>query len=196
MKIHIILIEEVTRALLLQMVSCAGIKTKGDYHLHHVTLEYGIDDDHDIRSFDTRLYVTHIGTAPSGVVAFKALLPSHYEVENPHITAFVPYGAKPVDAKFIDRWEPLPRIMPINGYDTVMSGRTPAIPSFDSEEEAWDWMMLEDLDCVDNYRFARLNSVEELEEYEKRLGNGCCGYRDCLVVVDGQPAKIGCNYGH
>jgi hypothetical protein len=71
---------------------------------------------------------------------------------------------------------------------------------FTSEQEAEAWMDkdLEDSDehCIDNYRFAFLDDAKAMADYQDKKDNGCCGYFDEEVVVNGRKAIIGCNYGH
>lgn len=62
--------------------------------------------------------------------------------------------------------------------------------------------MEDDLDdgCMDNFRIAIVGDEEAEkayeEAYEEAKGNGCCGYEDRIVDVNGRSYKIGCNYGH
>lgn len=71
---------------------------------------------------------------------------------------------------------------------------------FKSEQETKDWMFdildKEEADCIDNYRFALLSDKAAVTAYNEAEENGCCGYFDQFVFINGQPAKIGCNYGH
>lgn len=71
------------------------------------------------------------------------------------------------------------------------------IPSFKSKEEAFVWVddTVED-DCIDNYRFAFKDDKVALDRYEDQKNDGCCGFFDRDVMVDGRPAMVGCNYGH
>jgi hypothetical protein len=70
--------------------------------------------------------------------------------------------------------------------------------SFETESEAGDWMdnYLKDENCKDNYRFAFADNYWEMVYYEAQQDDGCCGYFDKKILVQGRPAWIGCNYGH
>lgn len=71
------------------------------------------------------------------------------------------------------------------------------IPSFASQQDAGEWMYDQvDDPCVDNYRFAFLDDAEAVTKYEEQRGDGCCGFFDQHVTINGRLAKIGCNYGH
>lgn len=48
----------------------------------------------------------------------------------------------------------------------------------------------------DNYRLARIDDPFELAVYHYQVGNGCCGYYDDEISIDGVEFKIGFNYGH
>lgn len=58
------------------------------------------------------------------------------------------------------------------------------------------WERMADEDCVDNYRFAFKDDPAQMKEYERRQYDGCCGFYEKLVSIDGRLALIGCNYGH
>jgi len=75
---------------------------------------------------------------------------------------------------------------------------TNAIPTFATVTEANDWMgaAIADEDCVDGYRFAFDDDAEAVAKYDAIHSNGCCGFFDAAIIVDGRPAMIGCNYGH
>lgn len=68
--------------------------------------------------------------------------------------------------------------------------------SFPSEKEAWKYLFAYQYDCRDNERFAYLDDPEQVSLYEKYQSQGCCGYHDEPIIVNGRFAKIGCNYGH
>lgn len=53
-----------------------------------------------------------------------------------------------------------------------------------------------ELECVDNFRFARFGNDQEEEAYDKQRARGCCGEFDVTTKVDGVKWMIGCNYGH
>ncbi len=78
-----------------------------------------------------------------------------------------------------------------------MNDYTEPLPQFENEEAAATWMY-EYLDdpCTDNYRLAYLNNLDEMGNYFNQRDNGCCGYFDRRIVIGGEEAFIGCNYGH
>jgi hypothetical protein len=67
---------------------------------------------------------------------------------------------------------------------------------FNSEAEAWDWMDSLGFEYMDNERFAFTHDPEEMQEYNEKQSQGCCGFFDEKIMVDGRLAMIGCNYGH
>jgi hypothetical protein len=69
-------------------------------------------------------------------------------------------------------------------------------PTFKTKTEAMVWMIDKELEYNDNFRFCFLDDPAGRTEYEYRRNQGCCGYFDAEIIVDGRPAKIGCNYGH
>lgn len=70
--------------------------------------------------------------------------------------------------------------------------------SFKTKEEALNYLKHKyEEDCGDNYRFAFLSGdSESLETYRQRYLQGCCGFEDRIVLVNGEKAVLGCNYGH
>ena len=54
----------------------------------------------------------------------------------------------------------------------------------------------EDLEYVDNRRFAAADSRKDMRRYNAQKDHGCCGYYDATVTVMGRLFWIGCNYGH
>ena len=71
------------------------------------------------------------------------------------------------------------------------------IPEFKTKAEAWKWMDNEVNDCcIDNHRFALHGDEEGMAKYDRQKDDGCCGSFDREIIVNGLPAKIGCNYGH
>ena len=68
------------------------------------------------------------------------------------------------------------------------------------EEKAWNALWYEigrdDLEYADNFRVARKDSPKQMEDYNKRVQRGCCGYMDTHIKIDGVKFIIGCNYGH
>jgi hypothetical protein len=74
-----------------------------------------------------------------------------------------------------------------------------------SEEPLWfstywhaqAWMInLVDDRCIDNIRSTFIESVNGMETYLKRRNRGCCGFFDQEIIISGERALIGCNYGH
>jgi len=57
-------------------------------------------------------------------------------------------------------------------------------------------ILIQDFDCVDNCRVARKDVPEEVLAYEASAAEGCCGFYDTEILVDGVVFLIGCNYGH
>jgi hypothetical protein len=71
------------------------------------------------------------------------------------------------------------------------------MPEFATVEEAYEWMEAEvDDPCIDNHRFCFLNVGEQVAEFEAVAAQGCCGSFEKDVLINGIPARIGCNYGH
>jgi len=50
--------------------------------------------------------------------------------------------------------------------------------------------------CVDNERVCQIGILHEEADYKKRYINGCCGFTDWKVEIDGIKYKLGFNYGH
>lgn len=48
----------------------------------------------------------------------------------------------------------------------------------------------------DNYRFAQEDNLEQVNRYKRIQGQGCCGYYDEVIPIDGVNYLIGFNYGH
>ncbi len=70
-------------------------------------------------------------------------------------------------------------------------------PSFNTRTEAFAWLVGQmDESCVDNFRFAYKGDSKGMEVYNELIDQGCCGFFDQDIIVNGQPAVIGCNYGH
>lgn len=54
----------------------------------------------------------------------------------------------------------------------------------------------DDWDCSDNYRLARADNEEEMNQYDAQAARGCCGSYDIVIpCVDGN-LHYGFNYGH
>ena len=52
------------------------------------------------------------------------------------------------------------------------------------------------LECSDNWRWCRCSVPSELADYCNRQNRGCCGFRDEVVMENGEAFLVGCNYGH
>lgn len=53
--------------------------------------------------------------------------------------------------------------------------------------------------CIDNFRACYIPpDGKASDDYNRRLGNGCCGFHDQVVIneLTGNKYKIGFNYGH
>jgi len=50
--------------------------------------------------------------------------------------------------------------------------------------------------CCDNWRYARASNEEEVFNYEASAEEGCCGFFDTTIEVEGETIMIGFNYGH
>jgi hypothetical protein len=71
------------------------------------------------------------------------------------------------------------------------------IEQFATREAAETWMAeIVDDSCQDNNRFAFLDDLEAMLEYQSTKDSGCCGSFDAPIEVAGRKATIGCNYGH
>jgi len=51
-------------------------------------------------------------------------------------------------------------------------------------------------DCADNHRYAVVGNQEQVDRYYELQSNGCCGFVDVELEVDGQTLLFGFNYGH
>lgn len=72
---------------------------------------------------------------------------------------------------------------------------------FASEKLAFEWMYGvlardENDDCIDNRRFAFEDDAAAVARYEEQEQDGCCGFFDRRVQVNGRYALVGCNFGH
>lgn len=70
---------------------------------------------------------------------------------------------------------------------------------FNNEQEAQDWLYEEAVkgeECIDNYRFAFQDDNEAMIHYSQMRADGCCGFFDEEIMVNGCLATIGCNFGH
>lgn len=66
---------------------------------------------------------------------------------------------------------------------------------------AWAYGVLEretsGLDCVDNFRVARLGNTGQMRRYKAQVKAGCCGSTDFIETgPDGQRYLLGANFGH
>jgi hypothetical protein len=53
------------------------------------------------------------------------------------------------------------------------------------------------LDCVDNFRVARVGNTGQVRRYRRQKAHGCCGFSDFEAVApDGKAYMLGFNYGH
>lgn len=62
--------------------------------------------------------------------------------------------------------------------------------------ESWFDSRPESDDCTDGHRVARVGDSEAEKTYEEVRANGCCGFVDETLVVDGVLYLVGFNYGH
>jgi hypothetical protein len=53
-----------------------------------------------------------------------------------------------------------------------------------------------DLDYVDNFRFADVKIRKDVRRFRKQAETGCCGSFETEVTVGGRRFLVGCNYGH
>lgn len=70
------------------------------------------------------------------------------------------------------------------------------IKSFANVADAWDYMYSHEYDFMDNLRFAYMDDADAMKMYDRQQSEGCCGYHDERIIVNGKLAVIGCNYGH
>jgi hypothetical protein len=74
-----------------------------------------------------------------------------------------------------------------------------AKPIFDVDTwlEEYIYQQVEGEDYVDNFRWAVLGDLRQMEVYNAARANGCCGSFDGQVTApDGLTYVVGCNYGH
>ena len=75
--------------------------------------------------------------------------------------------------------------------------RLSEVEVFESEEHFWDVVESRDLDCLDNRRSAWVDGgIKEIEDYFIAESNGCCGWSDEYININGRLMMIGFNYGH
>lgn len=73
----------------------------------------------------------------------------------------------------------------------------PAIPAFNTLQDAFEWMDAEvDDPHTDNYRSAFCDDDDAMQDYTTQQEKGCCGSFDEQVTIGGRLGFIGCNYGH
>lgn len=53
-----------------------------------------------------------------------------------------------------------------------------------------------DMDYCDNFRVADLNVEEQIKFYKKMQSQGCCGFFDEIIEIEGKTIMIGWNFGH
>lgn len=72
------------------------------------------------------------------------------------------------------------------------------MPEFASQKAAVDWLyeQMQTEECVDNFRFAFVDDPLGMALYLAKQQDGCCGFFDREILVEGRKAHIGCNYGH
>lgn len=59
------------------------------------------------------------------------------------------------------------------------------------------YKQVEDEDCIDNLRWAKLGDIEQMNTYNMAVDQGCCGFFDGQVTApDGNTYVVGCNFGH
>tara|TARA_R100000808_G_C2103695_1_gene119986 strand:+ start:596 stop:859 length:264 start_codon:yes stop_codon:yes gene_type:complete len=71
-------------------------------------------------------------------------------------------------------------------------------PNVKTESAAWrllDRATNNDPYC-NNFRIAAYDDAQQMELYRAKQEDGCCGSVDILVIINGTPTMIGCNYGH
>lgn len=54
----------------------------------------------------------------------------------------------------------------------------------------------QDLEYADNFRAAPVNNPKLWAKYKEAFDEGCCGFFDTSIYIDGVQWDIGCNYGH
>lgn len=61
-----------------------------------------------------------------------------------------------------------------------------------------DWFIDQqnDFEFMDNYRVFKPGNVQEWIEYEKAQEDGCCGFYDEWIELNGEKFYVGFNYGH
>lgn len=68
---------------------------------------------------------------------------------------------------------------------------------FTSIEYAFNWMERQiDDDCIDNHRHCFMDDPNGIIAYKAIAAEGCCGVFEIEITINGQPALVGCNYGH
>lgn len=70
-------------------------------------------------------------------------------------------------------------------------------PTIDEWLQGYIDDQVEGEEYVDNYRWAVIGDPKQMDEYNKRAEQGCCGSFDGEVTgPDGLAYLVGCNYGH
>ena len=50
--------------------------------------------------------------------------------------------------------------------------------------------------CIDNHRWYNMETDENIEDYQTRFDEGCCGFFDMIFSINNQKHMVGINYGH
>lgn len=81
-----------------------------------------------------------------------------------------------------------------------MTNETAKLATFDTREEAIEWMveMLHDDEeyCIDNVRFAFVDDAQMVAAFDEAEHSGCCACFNSKIMVGNREAIVGCNYGH
>jgi len=68
---------------------------------------------------------------------------------------------------------------------------------FKTFEAAFAWMEeVVDDPYIDNQRSCYTELPDQVAAFLEAQRQGCCGSFDADVIINGLPARIGCNYGH
>ncbi len=73
-------------------------------------------------------------------------------------------------------------------------------PSWPHDARSWASISLAvwsvNLEYSDRFRWCRVTIPSELAQYCEIQNRGCCGYKDEVFFINGEPYLVGCNYGH
>ena len=73
--------------------------------------------------------------------------------------------------------------------------QTSQVPVFSNKEEAYAWMRAQvNAPAVENVRLAFAKDLPALSQYDKAHENGHDNFFDKTVIINGNPALIGCNF--